>query len=182
MFFGRHARDPRWYQQIVGVSDADFARLQAELPRAIRNQILVSTRWMTHFALFERELYRTEKGDSQLWYRGVHDIQYLNVPEERLTKPDWAAKYHFSSSPAYYHNYLLGELLASQLYATFLNDVLGANQDAEPSLVAEPRLKGFLIEKVFRHGARYRWDELIKQATGQPLTPEFFAQQFAQTP
>ena len=170
MFFGRHARDPRWYRQIVGVSDADFARLQAELPRAIRNQILVSTRWMTHFALFERELYRTEKGDSQLWYRGVHDIQYLNVPEERLTKPDWAAKYHFAMAPVYYHNYLLGEMLASQFDHTLRTKGDGSDLTPEGGR--------WFVDNVFRPGATYPWNTMIERATGEPLNPSYLVQQF----
>ena len=108
MFFGRMARDPKWYKQMVRIDDVNFQRLQDDLPVAIRSQMLVATRWITHFALFERELYRTEKGDSRLWYQGVQTIQYLNVPEERFEKPDWAAKYHFAMAPVYYHNYLLG--------------------------------------------------------------------------
>ena len=30
--------------------------------------------------------------------------------------PDWATKIHIALYPCYYHNYLLGELLASQLH------------------------------------------------------------------
>ena len=35
--------------------------------------------------------------------------------------PDWAAKIHVALAPVYYQNYLLGELVASQLQATLLD-------------------------------------------------------------
>ena len=170
MFFGRMARNPAWYRDIVGISDADFQKLQAELPVAIRNQMLVSTRWITHFALFERELYRTEVGDSRLWYKGVHDIQYLNVPEERLQKPDWAAKYHFAMAPVYYHNYLLGEMLASQFDHTLRSRAGGK--------VLTPEGGRWFVDNVFTPGARYSWNTMIEHATGEPLNPSYLVQQF----
>lgn len=181
MFFERLPKSAAWLLGMGFLDTMEAQKLAPSLKASLRADELVFARWDMVMALFERALYQDPDQDlDALWWRLVQDYQGLKPPKRK--NPDWAAKIHFSSSPAYYHNYLLGELLASQLYATVMNDVLGANPDAEPSLVAEPRLKGFLIEKVFRHGARYRWDELIEQATGQPLTPEFFARQFAQTP
>jgi oligoendopeptidase F len=170
MFFGRMARNPGWYQKIVGIDDAGFQKLQADLPVAIRNQMLVATRWITHFALFERELYRTETSDSKLWYKGVHDIQYLNVPEERLEKPDWAAKYHFAMAPVYYHNYLLGEMLASQF-----NHTLRAKADGK---VLTPEGGRWFVDNVFTPGARFSWNTMIEHATGEQLNPSYLVQQF----
>ncbi|MCX6084062.1 MAG: M2 family metallopeptidase [Caldiserica bacterium] len=170
MFFGRMARDPRWYKQMVGIDDADFQRLQGDLPVAIRNQMLVSTRWITHFALFEHELYRTEKSDSRLWYQGVQNIQYVNAPEERFEKPDWAAKYHFAMAPVYYHNYLLGEMLASQLDHT-----LRANAEGK---VLTPEGGRWFVDNVFTHGAKYSWNTMIQHATGEKLNPSYLVQQF----
>ena len=180
MFFERLPKSAAWLLDMGLLDPSGAKRLAPGLKASLRADELVFARWDMVMARFERQLYEDPDQDlDALWWRLVHEYQGLKPPKRK--NPDWAAKVHFSSSPAYYHNYLLGELLASQLYATLLSDVLGANPDAEPSLVADPRLKGFLIEKIFRHGARYRWDELIKQATGQPLTPEFFARQFAQT-
>jgi oligoendopeptidase F len=170
MFFGRMARDPKWYKQMVGIDDADLQRLQGDLPVAIRNQMLVATRWITHFALFERELYRTEKGDSRLWYQGVQDIQYLNAPEERFEKPDWAAKYHFAMAPVYYHNYLLGEMLASQFDHT-----LRAKAEGK---VLTPEGGRWFVDNVFTPGAKYSWNTMIEHATGEKLNPSYLVQQF----
>ena len=170
MFFGRMARDPKWYKQIVGIDDAALQRLEDDLPVAIRNQMLVATRWITHFALFESELYHTENGDSRLWYQGVQNIQYLNTPEERLEKPDWAAKYHFAMAPVYYHNYLLGEMLASQFDHTLRAKAKGK--------VLTPEGGRWFVDNVFTPGAKYSWNTMIEDATGEKLNPSYLVQQF----
>ena len=36
----------------------------------------------------------------------------------------------------------------------------------------------YLVENVFRPGNRVRWDALIEAATGEPLTPRYFIEQF----
>jgi peptidyl-dipeptidase A len=76
--------------------------------------------------------------------------------------PDWAAKIHIASAPAYYHNYLLGDLLASQL--------LGAIGDECGGLVGNEDAGRFLRERVFRHGSLMRWDVLVEEATGRGLS------------
>lgn len=170
MFFGRLARDAGWYQRIMGTDGAQLETLKKDLPIVMRNQMLVSTRWETHFAQFERELYRTEKGDSRLWYKGVHDIQYLNVPEDRLDQPDWAAKYHFSMAPVYYHNYLLGEMLASQFDHALR--VQGNGQ------VLTLQGGHWFTDRVFHCGASLPWNTMVEQATGEKLNPSYLVQQF----
>jgi len=106
-------------------------------------------------------LYRTEKGDSRLWYQGVQNIQYLNAPEERFEKPDWAAKYHFAMAPVYYHNYLLGEMLASQFDHTLRTKADGK--------VLTPEGGRWFVDNVFTPGAKYSWDTMIERATGEKL-------------
>lgn len=170
MFFGRFARDAGWYQQIMGISGEQLETLKRDLPLVMRNQMLVSTRWETHFAQFERELYRTEKGDSGLWYKGVRDIQYLNVPEDRLDQPDWAAKYHFSMAPVYYHNYLLGEMLASQF-----DHALRAQGNGH---VLTRQGGQWFVDRVFKPGASLPWNTMIEQATGEKLNPSYLVKQF----
>ena len=36
----------------------------------------------------------------------------------------------------------------------------------------------FLVQRVFKPGARYQWNEMLKQATGEELNPEHFIRQF----
>jgi peptidyl-dipeptidase A len=77
--------------------------------------------------------------------------------------PDWASKLHVACAPVYYHTYLYGNLVASQLRA-MLDQVAGG-------LVGRPDAGALLTERVFRLGQSVRWDRLVEQATGEPLTP-----------
>ena len=77
--------------------------------------------------------------------------------------------------PCYYHNYLLGDLLAAQLSAYFENNIIG---EKEPSYSGHPELGEYLVEKVFRPGSRYYWNEMIERATGEKLTAGHYADQY----
>ena len=73
---------------------------------------------MTHF---ERGLYADPDADHDTaWWDLVERFQLLTRPDGRHA-PDWAAKIHVALAPVYYQNYLLGELVASQLQATLFD-------------------------------------------------------------
>ena len=42
----------------------------------------------------------------------------------------------------------------------------------------KPELGRYLKEKIFQPGKSLRWDELLRQATGESLNPKYFAEQF----
>ena len=79
---------------------------------------------------------------------------------------DWAAKIHVACAPVYYHCYLYGHLVASQLAATLERECGG--------LVDRPAAGALLRERVFRPGQSVRWDRLLEQALGEPLTATYF--------
>jgi peptidyl-dipeptidase A len=99
----------------------------------------------------------------------VEQHQGISRPEGR-SAPDWAAKYHVALAPVYYHNYVLGELTTSQI-ERWLERESGA-------LSENPAAGRLLVNSYFAHGALYSWDELVEIATGEPLQPEYFVQQF----
>jgi peptidyl-dipeptidase A len=82
------------------------------------------------------------------------------------------------SAPVYYHNDLLGELLASQLSRHIRTRVVPSSAASSHDF-SHPAVGRFLKDAVFSHGARYRWDRLIERATGEPLTPRYFVEEFA---
>ena len=62
---------------------------------------------------FEKRLYKNPDQDlNKLWWDLVKEYQLIDFTRD---KPDWASKIHFVNAPVYYHNYLLGEVFASQL-------------------------------------------------------------------
>jgi peptidyl-dipeptidase A len=110
----------------------------------------------------------------------VEKYQLIKKPPAR-NEPDWAAKIHFTIAPCYYHNYMLGELLASQLHHHIVGNVLNLKSDQQLGYVGQKKVGEFLAKKVFEPGAVYHWNEMIERATGEPLTPEYFVTQFVKT-
>jgi peptidyl-dipeptidase A len=129
---------------------------------------------------FERELYKNPKQDlNALWWDLVERYQMVSRPTGR-DEPDWASKIHVVSAPAYYHNYMLGELLASQLDHYIQTQILNG-RDGRVPINNRREVGTYLIENVFRPGKRYHWDRLIREATGEPLSPRFFVDQYLRT-
>ncbi|UCC49185.1 MAG: peptidase M3, partial [Gemmatimonadota bacterium] len=115
----------------------------------------------------------------RLWWDLVEELQQMPRPEMRVA-PGWAAKIHLTAAPVYYHNYLLGELIASQLRAAIDREVLSG---AEPrGYVGRTDLGAFLRERIFSHGASQHWQALLQDATGSGLTPEPFLAEFVPAP
>ena len=170
MFFGRRARDGEWYRKIVGADSNTYKEITPRLTTLLKTQLAITARWVMAFVFFEKELYSAPDGDlNNLWYDTVHELQYINVPEERRKSPDWAAKIHFGTAPVYYHNYLLGEMMASQM-----RDYIKKNISED---ILNKNVGEFFVEKIFKPGALYRWDELLKRATGETLNPIHMANQ-----
>jgi len=179
-FFGRLALNPYWAQDMLALSDDQRQQLETAMTASARMKQLVFARWCQVMVNFERELYRDPDQDlNSLWWDLVERYQFVRRPEGR-NAPDWAAKIHFTSSPVYYHNYMLGELFASQLHHYLVTVVLKRVDDKGFAYVGQKRVGKFLRERIFAPGARFHWDELIQRATGEPLTATYFAEQFAQ--
>jgi carboxypeptidase Taq len=80
---------------------------------------------------------------------------------------------HWShGSFGYFPTYSLGSVLAAQLYATARE----ALEDLDEQVAAGEfdALHEWLTENIHRHGCRYATDQLIEQATGEPLSAEYF--------
>ena len=178
MFFGRLSRNATWMQQMLGLSDEQRAEIEEVSSKYSQLQQLIFARWVLVMYNFEKQLYANPEQDlNSLWWKMVEEYQFVKKPEGRET-PDWAAKIHFTVAPCYYHNYMLGELLASQLHHRLVYKVLELESDEGVSYVGEHKVGEFLHKKVFEPGAVYRWNDMIERATGEPLTPKYFVAQF----
>jgi peptidyl-dipeptidase A len=178
MFFGRLSRNPWWMQSMLGLSDASRDEILQFADQYMRMKQLVFARWAMVMYEFEKQLYADPEQDlNALWWNLVHEYQLVNKPPQR-DKPDWASKIHIALYPAYYHNYLLGELFASQLQHYLDNSLLGLDSDRGVSYIRQKEVGNFLREKIFAPGARYEWNDMITQATGEPLTARYFVEQF----
>ena len=178
MFFGRLSRNPAWMQQMLGLTDRQRAQIEKVSSKYSQLKQLIFARWDMVMYNFEKQLYANPEQDlNSLWWRMVEKYQLVKRPQGR-NEPDWAAKIHFTIAPCYYHNYLLGELLASQLHNHMTREILKLESDKNLSHIGRRELGDFLREKVFEAGALYHWNEMIKRATGQSLTPEYYVEQF----
>jgi len=145
--------------------------------QSFRLEQRVFCRWVQVMYRFERAMYADPEQDlNALWWSLVERYQMLRKPEGR-NAPDWASKIHVALYPAYYHNYMLGELLASQLYATISRSILATEPESMPSFSGRTEVGDFLRTRVFAPGRTLRWDAMIELATGEPLSPKHYAAQ-----
>ena len=73
---------------------------------------------------------------------------------------------------------MLGELLASQIHYHIVRKVLKLESDDGLSYIDQKAVGTYLRQKIFEPGARYKPNEMITRATGEPLTPRYFVDQF----
>lgn len=171
---GRMSQDAVFLHEIVGLRQDEAEALAEELKKNLQLSQLIFARWGITVAYFERSMYSNPDQDlNRLWWDLVEEMQLLKRPEGREHLPDWAAKIHLANFPAYYQNYVLGEITASQLWAYLTTKVVQS-----PSIVGQPAAGKFLVEQVFRPGARYHWNEMLRRATGEKLNPAHYLKQF----
>ncbi len=165
MFFGRMASDPLWLHH-MGLMDAESSKaMELKAKEVIKMEQLVFSRWAQVMYRFEQAMYaRPDQDLNVLWWKLVQKFQGLTPPHS-LNVAHWASKIHVATAPCYYHNYLLGELLASQFYASHSGDL------------HSEQMGRFFREKVFAPGASLPWDQMIRQATGEELDPKFYARE-----
>src|ERR687894_811218 len=165
-WMGSLANEPLWLSAVAGVPEAE---LPGDLLRLGRVDRLVFVPWALVMYRFEKALYEDPDLEDQntLWWDLVERLQLVKRPPGR-NEPDWAAKIHVSVAPVYYHNYVLGHLMAAQLRYHLEEQVIG-----EPFFLSE--LAGrYLLEAVFGPGARNNWKDTILGATGEKLNPDYF--------
>jgi peptidyl-dipeptidase A len=178
MLFGRLSRHPLWMQQMLDLPDEQRAEIEKVSGKYAQLKQLIFARWAMVMYNFEKQLYADPDQDlNALWWRLVEKYQLVKKPPGR-DKPDWAAKIHVPLYPCYYHNYLLGELLASQLHNHIVRKVLKLESDKNVGYVNQRKAGDFLRKQVFEVGAVYPWNEMIERATGEPLSPKYFVTQF----
>ena len=180
MFFGRLSRNADWMQQMMELSPADYRKIKKVSQKYLQSQQVLFARWASVMYQFEKQLYANPDQDlNSLWWDLVEKYQYVKRPPGPLDA-GWASKLHFVVAPCYYHNYMLGELFASQLHNHLVHDIMNKITDEDISYVGDEKIGSFIRQMVFAPGALYHWNEMIARATGEPLTPKYFVQQFIQ--
>jgi len=178
MMFGRFAQNAEWLHKMVEISEEEKSNISQQCRNSLRLEQLTFSRWVQVMYRFEKEMYSNPDQDlNNLWWQLVEKYQLLKKPDSR-DEPDWASKIHVALYPAYYHNYMLGELLASQLYFYIITKVLKLDNLNSEAFVDKPDVGEYLKNLFFSYGALYSWNELIVKSTGEKLTAKYYAQQF----
>lgn len=178
MMFGRLSTNAQFIQEMTGISDEEKQKIAEISYKELRLEQLVFSRWAQVMYHFEKSMYEDPDQDlNKLWWDLVEEYQMLQRPEGR-DEPDWASKTHIATAPCYYHNYLLGELLASQLHYYITTNIIGSDDFKSQCYYGNEEVGKYLIENVFKPGARYHWNDMIERATGEKLTAKYYAMQF----
>lgn len=176
-FFGMLVHDPQWLKIVTGKDPYNIGKLVPLMEWQRIADLLIFARWSLVMVNFERSLYENPDQDlNELWWSLVERYQLLKKGD-RSGKADWATKTHLVGAPVYYHNYMIGRIFVAQLkhklkliYPQFV-------KDGKLEVSNHPEIGNFLKEELFKYGASYPWQELVKRVTGEPLTANYFAEE-----
>ncbi|MBN1251720.1 MAG: M2 family metallopeptidase [Bacteroidales bacterium] len=176
--FSGFSINPGWLEKVVGISKAEKDKIIEISFKQLRLEKFVFSRFAQVMYRFEKEFYEDPDQDlNLLWWQLVSNFQMLNKPADR-NEPDWATKTHITTMPCSYHNYLLGELIASQIHTYINEEILDNDGSCETKCIDNPKVGEFMIEKLFKTGAKYNMQDWIKNATGDKLSPDYFTKQY----
>ncbi len=177
MQFEQFSKDADWLAA-MGVKVENPKAYDEAGSKAKRGHLLIFSRWCQVMLRFEKAMYADPGQDlNKLWWDLVEKYQGLKRPEGR-NAPDYGSKIHIVSSPAYYHNYMMGQLFASQVHHAICREVLGGVAPDKASYVGNKGVGQFMIDKVFAPGRSLSWKDLTRFATGEGLSAKAFAADF----
>lgn len=180
MLFERFSRKSAFLEK-MGVQVEGPAGFQQAASRSMRYRLLIFSRWCQVMLRFEKAMYENPDADlNSLWWDLVEKYQGLKRPIGR-NAPDYATKIHIVSAPVYYHNYMMGELFASQVHHALCRELFPGKNPDEVIYCNDKRVGKFFREKIFSIGRKMSWNELTKSATGKYLEADSFASDFEET-
>jgi peptidyl-dipeptidase A len=177
MQFERFSKSRRWLEK-MGVTVMNADAFEDAAVRTQRNQLLIFSRWCQVMLRFEKSMYENPKQDlNKLWWDLVEQYQQVKRPKGR-NAPDYASKIHICSAPVYYHNYMMGQLFASQVHHTIARELYNNAEPRSVIYIGDKKVGDFMKNKVFEPGRSLDWKGLTKHATGEDLNPKAFAKDF----
>ena len=177
MLFERWSKHRPWMEK-MGLKVDDAKAFDETAAKMLRNQLLIFSRWCQVMLRFEKSMYENPAQDlNKLWWDLVEKYQGVRRPKDR-NAPDYASKIHVVSAPVYYHNYMMGQLFASQVHHALCRDVLSGADPQKVLYVGNKAVGEFMRQRVFAPGRTLSWNALTKHATGEPLNARAFAADF----
>jgi peptidyl-dipeptidase A len=177
MMFERMSKKRGWLEK-MGVAVPDPAAFDETAAKLSRYRLLIFSRWCQVMLRFEKGMYENPDQDlNKLWWGTVERYQMLRRPSGR-SAPDYGSKIHIIVAPVYYHNYMMGEMFASQVHHAIARDVYKGVAPNEVVYNNNPKVGEFMRQRVFDPGRTLKWNDLTRHATGSDLSPDAFAQDF----
>jgi len=177
MLFERLSKRADFLKQ-MGLTVEDAKAFDEAGAAALRSRLLIFSRWCQVMLRFEKAMYENPDQDlNKLWWDLVEKYQLVRRPPGR-SEPDFASKIHIVSAPVYYHNYMMGELFASQVHHAIVKELYPGKDPNAVTYVANKAVGDFMKKRVFEPGKTLPWDELTKFATGETLNAKAFAKDF----
>jgi peptidyl-dipeptidase A len=174
MLFERFSMSGGWLEK-NGVRVDDVRAFDDAGSKMRRNRLLIFAAWCQVMLRFEKGMYEGSfAGPEQAVVGPGGEIPAHPAARTGATPPTTRARSTSSAPPAYYHNYLMGQLFASQVHETLSRDVLHADP-AAALYDGRPEVGKYLQEKVFAPGRSLPWNELTRFATGAELNAKAFA-------
>jgi len=178
MQFQKFSKSRAWLEK-MGVTVENPKAFDEAAAKVMRNELLIFSRWCQVMLRFEKGMYENPEQDlNKLWWDLVEKYQLVKRPEGR-NAPDYASKIHICSAPVYYHNYMMGQLFASQVHHAIARDVYNGAAPATVLYIGDKKVGDFMKKKVFEPGRTLDWKGLTKFATGSDLSAMSFAQDFS---
>ena len=110
---------------------------------------------------------QSERNPNEIYWELVRDLLQVQSHDEVAA---WAQLIHFTTHPVYYQNYTVADLIAAQLHHTL--------EEKYGKVVGAPSTGSFFRNEIFRHGSLYRWTDLIERTTGEPLTADYYVEEW----
>jgi peptidyl-dipeptidase A len=168
IIMGGLTSDTEWLTKVMGIPGGKADQASGAARDIKKATCLIFTRWCLVMTNFERALYEDPDRDlDTMWWDLAERYQLLKRPNGRRS-PDWAAKIHIALAPVYYQNYEIGHLVKEQ----FLDRL----RKSAGGLVGRPDAGKWLIEHVFKPGARQDWVGHVESATSEPLNHRYFVE------
>ena len=177
MMFEKLSKRRAWLEK-MGVKVDDPAAFDETAAKIQRYRLLIFSRWCQVMLRFEKGMYENPDQDlNKLWWDMVERYQMLKRPKGR-NAPDYGSKIHIIVAPVYYHNYMMGEMFASQVHHAIARDVYDKAHPDTVVYVGNKKVGDFMRQRVFDPGRTLSWNDLTRHATGAPLSPDAFARDF----
>jgi peptidyl-dipeptidase A len=177
MMFQKASKQRAWLEA-MGLKVENPKDWDETAAKMLRNELLIFSRWCQVMLRFEKGMYENSEQDlNKLWWDLVEKYQLVKRPPNR-SAPDYASKIHIVSAPVYYHNYMMGQLFASQVHHAICRELYPRAKPDDVIYVNNKDVGAFMKKKVFDPGRKLTWNELTKFATGEPLNAKAFAADF----